>query len=517
MSPRFRDLPIGTKLLGIAVLASTTALMSAGIVLAAHEARYFRRSLVSRLHIHASIIGFNVSPAVLFRDDPSATVTLGALKASTDVIGAAVYDEHGRLFAAFTAAGAGFTPPPTLSEHEAAERFEDDALVVVDPIVFDGRRIGAVLLRASLREMYRQRREFTAIFVAISTLSFGFALLISRRFQRAISRPIQALAAAARKVSEQRDYTVRTAAEGNDEVGQLVEAFNEMLSQIQQRDLQLEDAMVGLDRRVRERTVELQRELEERRRAEEEVLRLNQQNELRLAELTELNREIEAYSYSVSHDLRAPLRHISGFAELLRKQSAPVLDEQGLRYLTVIGDGARRMGRLIDDLLAFSKTSRTEMVESQVELGPLVNEVIAEIMRDVDGREVAWTVGALPAVVGDRAMLRVVLMNLLSNAFKYTSKSASAHVEVGVRGGDDGRAVVFVRDDGVGFDMSFASKLFGVFQRLHRADEFEGTGIGLATVQRVVHRHGGKVWAESAPGEGATFFFSLRPVGEERT
>jgi signal transduction histidine kinase len=511
----FRDLPIGAKLLWIAVLASTTALVSAGVVLAVHEARYFRRSLVHRLHVHAAIIGFNISPAVLFRDEDSGAATLGALKASADVVGAAVYDAEGRLFASFVAEGGGFTPPSRLDAGGPAERFEADSLVVVDPIVFEGRRLGTILLRASLRELHQQRREFTTIFVAISALAFAIALLMSRRYQRAVSRPIQALAATAYRVSKERDYSVRQAAEGSDEIGQLVEAFNEMLSQIQRRDTQLEDAMQGLDRRVQERTVELQRELEERRRAEEEILRLNQENELRLVELTALNREIEAFSYSVSHDLRAPLRHIAGFAEMLRKHSAAALDEKGLRYLGVIRDGALRMGRLIDDLLSFSRTSRAEMVTSRVDLRPLIDEVIAEIMRDAEGRQVAWTVGALPTVVGDRAMLRIVFVNLLSNAFKYTGKAASAHVEVGARPAEDGRAALFVRDDGVGFDMQFAGKLFGVFQRLHRSEEFEGTGVGLATVQRIVSRHGGRVWAESEPGRGATFFLTLQRATEE--
>jgi signal transduction histidine kinase len=516
LSSRFRDLPIGAKLLWIAALASTTALVFAGVLLAVREARYFRSSLVRRLQIHAEIIGFNISPALLFRDDASGVATLAALKASGDVVGAAVYDEDGRLFAAFTAAGADFVAPPRLAPGAPAQRFQDASVEVVAPIVFEGRRVGAILMRASLREMHRQRRESAAIFTGVAVLSFLFALLISRRYQRAISRPVQALAAAAHRVSEERDYSVRAEAEGRDEVGQLVQAFNEMLSQIQQRDAQLEETMAGLDRRVQERTLELERELEERRRAEEEILRLNQENELRLVELTALNREVEAFSYSVSHDLRAPLRHVAGFAEMLRKHTEGALDEKGLRYLAVIGDGAQRMGRLIDDLLAFSRTSRAEMVESQVELGPLVDEVIAEIMRDADGRTVDWKVGELPRVLGDRAMLRVVLVNLLSNAFKYTGRAAAARVEVGARPGTDGLAELFVRDDGVGFDMRYASKLFGVFQRLHRSDEFEGTGIGLATVQRVVHRHGGSVWAESAPDQGATFFFTLRRPRDDR-
>jgi signal transduction histidine kinase len=509
----FRGLSIGAKLMWIAILASSTALASAGIVLAAHEARYFRQSLVRRLHTHAEMIGFNTTSPLLFRDEAAAASILGALKASGDVYGAAVYDGNGRLFAAFTAPDAGFAPPPVLAEGGPAERFEGDSLVLVDPIVFEGRRIGTILLRASLAQLHRQQREFAWVLIVVSTVALGVALLLSRGYQGDISRPIQKLAATARRVSEERDYSVRVPAEGRDEVGQLVEAFNEMLAQIQRRDVQLEEAMHGLERRVHERTIDLERELEERRRAETEIARLIGENERRLSELTALNREIEAFSYSVSHDLRAPLRHISGFVELLRKQSEQALDEKGLRYLSVISDGARRMGRLIDDLLAFSRTSRTEMVESRVELGPLVQDVIAEIGRDAGGREVGWTVGALPAVTGDRAMLRVMLMNLLANAFKYTGQSASAHIEVGVGPADDGRAVVFVRDDGVGFDMRFADKLFGVFQRLHKAEEFEGTGIGLATVQRIVHRHGGRVWAQSAPGKGATFFVSLRPAG----
>ena len=514
MRPGFRDRPIGAKLLWIAALASGTALVSSGLVLALHEAHDFRQSLVRRLRIHAEIIGFNSASALLFRDEAVAASTLGALRASSDILGAAVYDESGRLFAAFSAPGAGFTAPPSLAETAPADREEAGSLVLVNPIVFEGRRIGTILLRASLRELNDRLRGFAGIFAAVSALAFAVALLISRGFQQAVSRPVQALAAAARRVSEERDYSVRATVESRDEVGQLVEAFNDMLAQIQRRDEQLAESMEGLERRVEERTRELARELEERRRAEEEITRLVGQNELRLAELTSLNQEIESFSYSVSHDLRAPLRHIAGFVELLRKHAEPVLDDKARRYLTVISGGAQRMGRLIDDLLAFSRTSRTEMVEGRVELAPLVQDVIAEITREAGDREVEWKVEALPTVIGDRAMLRIVLMNLLANAYKYTGKSASAHVEVGVRPSEDGRVILFVRDDGVGFDMRFADKLFGVFQRLHKSDEFEGTGIGLATVQRIVRRHGGRVWADSKPGEGATFYATLRPAGE---
>jgi light-regulated signal transduction histidine kinase (bacteriophytochrome) len=308
---------------------------------------------------------------------------------------------------------------------------------------------------------------------------------------------------------------VRVAAAGEDELGQLVATFNDMLEHIQQRDAQLQDAREGLERRVAERTRELERELEERRKAEAEVLRLNREGSVRLAELTALNREIEAFSYSVSHDLRAPLRHVNGFVDLLTAHAGDRLDDKSRRYLKVIADGAKQMGRLIDDLLSFSRTSRAEMAATSVDLDQLVREVIPEVQRDAPGRSLEWVLDPLPTVSGDRAMLRIVLTNLLSNAVKYTRNRQQARIEVGARPGEDGLAVLFVKDNGVGFDRRFADKLFGVFQRLHRAEEFEGTGIGLATVRRIINRHGGRTWAEGEPGVGATFYVTI-PTPERR-
>jgi signal transduction histidine kinase len=510
----FRALRIRGKLMWIAVLASGAALLVAGVALAVQQNRQFRRSLVRELHTHARIVGLNSSSAILFHDEAAATATLAALKLDPRVLGAAVYDDAGRLFAAYTPEPGRFEPPPTVSRSEPLERFDGDALVVVDTIVVDDRPIGVVLLRGSFLELREQLRSFAWILVLVSAISLGVAVLLSRRYQEAISRPVQGLVDSARRVAEEKDYSVRAAREGDDELGLLVDSFNGMLDQIQQRDAQLALAMRELETRVEERTADLKRELAERRLAEQEILRLNGENEVRLAELTALNAEIESFSYSVSHDLRAPLRHINGFVQLLKTHAAGALDEKGLRYLGVIADGARRMGRLIDDLLSFSRTTRAEMAVTEVDLAPLVREEIASIMAGADGRQVEWTVGELPRVKGDPGLLRIVWTNLLSNAFKYTGKAQRAHIAVGTMPGQDGQAVVFVRDDGVGFDMRYVDKLFGVFQRLHKADEFEGTGIGLATVRRIVTRHKGNVWAESAPGAGTTFFVSLPVAGQ---
>ena len=225
--------------------------------------------------------------------------------------------------------------------------------------------------------------------------------------------------------------------------------------------------------------------------------------------LEAVNRELEAFSYSVSHDLRAPLRHIDGFVSLLGKRTAGQLDEKSQRYLETIGASARQMGHLIDDLLAFSRMGRHEMRRETVDPSKLLDTVRQELAGEAVGREVVWEIGETPTVLADRAMLRLAFLNLASNALKYTRPRLPAEIRFTASADPNGEVVFCLADNGVGFDMQYAGKLFGVFQRLHRAEEFEGTGIGLANVQRIVQRHGGRIWAESAPDRGATFFFTL--------
>ena len=221
------------------------------------------------------------------------------------------------------------------------------------------------------------------------------------------------------------------------------------------------------------------------------------------------NKELEAFSYSVSHDLRAPLRHIDGYAALLSKTAGTSLDEKAQRYLQTISDSAKQMGQLIDDLLVFSRMGRQEMLRVTVNLNQLMKTVLHDLRLDLQGKPISWTIGSLPDVAGDPVMLRQVFMNLISNAVKFTATKTDPRIEIGALHRTPGEATVFVRDNGVGFDMQYVNKLFGVFQRLHRNDEFEGTGIGLANVRRIVHRHGGRTWAEGALGQGATFYVSL--------
>jgi light-regulated signal transduction histidine kinase (bacteriophytochrome) len=255
-------------------------------------------------------------------------------------------------------------------------------------------------------------------------------------------------------------------------------------------------------------TLETNNDITDRKRREEEIERLNQALARRSMELAGANKELEAFAYSVSHDLRAPLRHVVGYSELLQKQGSSVLDEKGRRYTQTILESANRMGNLIDDLLAFSRIGRADAKKTLVSLDQLVKEVVAEMGRDTRGRDIVWKINRLPACYADRSMLRLVIVNLLANAVKFTRIRATAEIEIGFVEGEN-EVEVFVKDNGAGFDMQYVNKLFGVFQRLHLPEEFEGTGIGLATVQRIIHRHGGKVRADGGVDQGATFYFSL--------
>jgi PAS domain S-box-containing protein len=255
--------------------------------------------------------------------------------------------------------------------------------------------------------------------------------------------------------------------------------------------------------------LEANRDITKRRRIENNLRGAQEELAKRAAELEAANKELEAFTYSVSHDLRAPLRHVLGYAELLQKQSFSILDDKARRNMAMILEASKRMGSLIDDLLGFSRLGRAEARKTAVNLDQLVGEVIAELSQDTKDRNIAWTIGALPVCYGDRSMLKLVLANLLSNAVKFTRTRARAKIEIGCAAGKDNQLEVFVADNGAGFEMEYVNKLFGVFQRLHRDEEFEGTGIGLATVQRIIHRHGGTVRAEGAVDQGATFYFSL--------
>lgn len=509
----FRDWRIRRKLTLTTVLASAIVLSLAAMLIVLYDVADFRGSLVAKTSTQAHIVGLNCAAALIFEDKTAATETLSALRAETSVTAAAVFDARGNLFAEYrTPAFSGALALPAEADAERWHRLGWPHLELTRQIAADGDFVGTVMLIGDMTPLRDRVLRQLVILGGVLAIALVVAVPISAWLQRLVARPVTSLATTARQVSLERDYTLRASGGGRDEIGELVHAFNSMLEQIEQRDAALREANDLLEHRVAERTEHLRREISERRRAERDVRRLNEELEQRVrartAELEAANRELEAFSYSVSHDLRAPLRSIDGFSQLLLEDHGEALNEEARSYLDRVRAASGRMGQLIDDLLSLARVSRSALQAADVDLSDAATAVIAELRAAQPERHVTTRIATGLHTHGDPVLLRLVLDNLIGNAWKYSSKTKGAVIEIGAQQ-EERATIFFVRDNGAGFDMAYADKLFGPFQRLHAAKDFDGTGIGLATVQRILERHGGRIWAEAAVGRGATFYFTL--------
>lgn len=472
-----RNTPIRQKLMTMLLVTSGVVLLLTCATFIGYELLTYRRAAIRQLATLGEIIAAESTGAVAFENQRDATEILAALKAERHIVAACIYDRQGRVFSRYPA----YTPDTAFPAAPQPDgyRFEASHLIGFTPVVqVKGReRFGTLYLSSDMEAMYERLRLYGVLSLLVVVLASMVAYALSRMLQRQISLPILELAQTAQAVSVRRDYSVRAGKHGDDELGVLTDAFNHMLAQIQEQN-------EGLERRVRERT----------------------------AELESANDELEAFGSSAAHDLRTPLRAITGFADMLLDPRAKIPPEEAQRYIRMIRDGTGQMGGLINDLLAFSRLGRQALARQTVDLVALCQEVYQDLEHVRGERPVELRLQALSLAEGDPALLRVVFVNLVSNALKYTRSQATAVIEIGMtEDRDENVPVYFVRDNGVGFDMRDAGKLFGVFQRLHRAEEFEGTGVGLATVRRIIERHGGFIWAEAMPENGATFFFTLSP------
>jgi signal transduction histidine kinase len=486
----FRNATIKQKLTWMSALTSTTALLLAASAFFAYHLVTFRSAIVRTLSIQADTIGLNSISPLRFNDDRSAEDTLSALRADRNIITAAVYAADGTLFATYAGGSEkrASIAPAVASEQPDTARFEGRTLEVSHAIVADGERLGTVQLAYSLDDLYADLARYIGIALLVLGVSVLAALIAASTIQGTFSQPIARLAAAAKAVSREKDYSLRVErTENRDELGILIDTFNEMLGEIQVRDVEVEAG--------KGRFQTLNEELEER------VMR-------RTAELEATNKELEAFTYSVSHDLRAPLRRIDGFANLLVEEHGAQLSDEAARYLGRVREGTKQMGQLVDDLLNLARLGRKEVHLQVTGLSSIVAGVTAVLDRETADRAVEWKIDSLPFVECDPALMEVVFTNLLSNAVKCTRPRERAVIEIGSIE-ENGHRVIFVRDNGVGFSMKYSDKLFGVFQRLHRAEDFEGTGVGLATVQRIIHKHGGRIWANAELDKGACFYFTV--------
>ena len=470
------------------MVVSAAALSAVCGAFVIYDVTAFRTDIVRNLSIQAQEIGSNSVSALLFNDPQSAENTLSAFRLAPNVASACIYDAEGRPFAPYrrdTAADFPATLPIANGENER-HWFENGHVKLVHSITFQGKLAGGVYIESDLKVLATRLGRYVSITGAVFIGSLALVLFMSTIARRSIAGPVSNLAETARSVARNKNYSARAKTDGNlQELNILVEAFNEMLDQIETRDLSLERARDELERRVEQRT----------------------------SELTLANKELESFSYSVSHDLRAPLRSIDGFSLALWEDYSDKLDSQAKDFLTRIRFATKRMGTLIDDLLNLSRMARMHMKNERVDLSALVRSIVGELQKSEPQRSVSFIVDEGLEVQGDPHLLRVVLDNLLANSWKYTSRHPNARIEFR-RGRTNGCTTYFVRDDGAGFDAKYADKLFGAFQRLHGTDEFPGTGVGLATVQRIIHRHGGRIWAEGAVEKGATFYFTLQSKGQ---
>jgi signal transduction histidine kinase len=473
----FRDMPLRLKLRLLMMATSTAALVLACLGFVIYEFLTYQGTMTRQLTSLASVTGANSAAALMFGDAAAAQKNLAAFEVQPGIEAACIYGADGKVLATYTRANLhGWTPAVSPPD---AVTFDTDQVTLSQPIIQKGERIGTIYLQSDMREMYERLGRYAGIVLLVFASSLGISLLLSARLQGLISEPILSLVETARAVSAKNDYSLRATRQGDDELGRLMDSFNEMLAQIQARD---------------------------------EALRRS-------------NRELQDFAYVASHDLQEPLRKIQAFGDRLKTKFAPALAEDGRDYLERMQNAASRMQTLINDLLAYSRITTNAQPFVPVDLRQITREVLGDLEVRIEQTQGRVVVGELPTVDADPLQMRQLLQNLIGNALKFNREYTHPIVKVyaqpvnGAAPGPDGngaRCQLFVEDNGIGFDMKYLDRVFGMFQRLHGRDQYEGTGVGLAICRKIAERHGGEITAKSGAGQGATFIVTL-PVHHPNT
>jgi signal transduction histidine kinase len=474
---------ISGRLTALVILVSGTALLLAYISYLAYDFYSIRHNLIESIDSQANLIGISSETALLFDDQQAAEATLSALRGAPSILTAEIFRADGTPFASYTRKGsaANLSNVPALPTGQASESWIQRGTVLLGHAITSDRKvIGTVYILAETRDVAHNAAQFGLLSAGILLFCFAIALLATWAFRGSIIRPLENLANVARVVSRTRDYSVRAEVpKRRDEMAFLAQSFNEMLDEIEQ-------SRAVLEQKVAERT----------------------------AELSAANRELEAFSYTVAHDLKGPLQQVSNIAFLLDSNPADSESPEQKHLLENLVTTTLRMSSLIDDLLNLSRAASAPLRHVSIDLSAMARSTLGNLAQNSD-RKVETIVADDCAALADEGLICVVMENLLRNAWKYSSRKDTAHIEFGCRNEGE-ETVFFVRDNGAGFDSAYADRLFRPFQRLHSPADFPGTGIGLATVQRIIARHGGRVWAAGAVNQGAEFCFTLPQDKDDR-
>jgi signal transduction histidine kinase len=467
---------ISGRLTALVVFVSGIALVLAYISYLAYDFYSLRHNLIESIDSQANLIGIDSETALLFDDQQAAEATLSALRGAPSILTAEIFRANATPFARYTrkgsAANQSIVPRP-LNGQSSAFWIQDGTVLLGHAVTSDGKMIGSVYILAETGNVAHNARQFGLFSAGILLVCFAIALLATLAMRGSIIRPLENLADTARVVSRKKDYSVRAQIpKRRDEVAFLTQSFNEMLDEIQQ-------SRTVLEQKVAERT----------------------------AELSAANRELEAFSYTVAHDLRGPLQQVANIGFLLQSSADDGGSSIQKSLLESLVNGIFKMSSLIDDLLNLAHAASTPLEHVSVDLSALAKSILDNLAQGSQ-RKVETIVADGCVGLADKGLISVVMENLLLNAWKYSARKDPARIEFGCR--NDGRETIFfVRDNGAGFDSKDVDRLFRPFQRLHSQADFPGTGIGLATVQRIIARHGGRVWATGATDQGAEFSFTL--------
>ena len=508
-----RDVSLKGKLMVIIMLTSSVALLLACAAFVLYEVLLFRKDVVDDLTVKADVIGSQSTAALKFRDPRAAAEILEKLKAEKRIVAACIYGHDGQVLAKYQRPDAqgNFAPPqPRYNGYT----FERGFVELFRAIVDNRADLGTVYLKSDLLELNTRLQHYAKIVALVLLASIGVAWLMSFRLQRVVSQPILHLAKTTRLVSAEKNYSLRAVVQGNDELGELIDGFNGMLTQIQARDVELERARQHLEQRVEERTRELRQEVVERQQAEERL-------RATAVRLERSNRELQDFAYVASHDLQEPLRKVQAFGDRLKAACAKSLGAEGRDYLERMQAAAKRMQILIDDLLAFSRVTTKANPFERVDLNKIAQEVLSDLEVRIQQTGGQVVLGKFPALEADPLQMRQLFQNLLGNALKFHQESKPPFVRISGEvlnqpppGSPPGSppeefCQITIEDKGIGFDEKYLDRIFILFQRLHGRSTYDGTGIGLAICRKIADRHGGSISAKSSPGEGSTFIVTL--------